>query len=156
MKAAGNGTYWVGNIAAATGADRYAGWSMVVAYRNPAAPLRDLRIFRGFADVTTNGTQLERDDPGQRVPDAAAGTVNASVGFVAWEGDKGISGETIKLGTTSLSDATHPADNFFNSSISDAGTQFITRNPSDINNFGVESPGSAPTECCPTARPRPT
>ena len=33
--AAGNGTYWVGDMQAATGADRYAGWSLVLAYRNP-------------------------------------------------------------------------------------------------------------------------
>ena len=35
VQAAGNGTYWVGDIPAATGEDRYAGWSLVVAYRNP-------------------------------------------------------------------------------------------------------------------------
>ena len=53
VTAAGNGTYWVADIHAGTGADRYAGWSLVVAYRNPALPLRDLSIFEGFADVTT-------------------------------------------------------------------------------------------------------
>ena len=35
VQAAGNGTYWVGDIAATQGVDRYAGWSLVVAYRNP-------------------------------------------------------------------------------------------------------------------------
>ena len=52
VKAAGNGTYWVGDIQATAGADRYAGWSLIVAYRNPAAPLRDLRIYHGFSSVS--------------------------------------------------------------------------------------------------------
>ena len=138
VKAAGNGTYSVGNLAAATGVDRYAGWSMVVAYRNPAAPLRDLRIFRGFANVTTSAGNDNVDIPINGFLAPAAGPVNASVGVVAWEGDKGLTGETAKLNGTTLTDATHPLGNFFNSSISDAGTQITTRNPPDINNFGVD------------------
>jgi len=138
VKAAGNGTYWVGNIAAGTGVDRYAGWSLVVAYRNPAAPLRDLRIFRGFADVTTGPGNENVDIPISGFLAPAAGAVNASVGVVAWEGDKGITGEAVKLNGTTLSSATNPATNFFNSAISDAGTPITTRNPNYLNNFGTD------------------
>jgi len=138
VQAAGNGTYWVGNISAATGEDRYAGWSLIVAYRNPAAPLRDLRIFRGFADVTTSGTNNNVTIPIDGFLAPAAGPVNASVGVVAWEGDRGLTGEVVKLNGTTLSSATNPANNFFNSAISDAGTPITTRNPSFVNNFGVD------------------
>src|SRR6476646_3604515 len=138
VQAAGNGTYWVGNSSAATGEDRYAGWSLIVAYRNPAAPLRDLRIFRGFADVTTSGSNNNVTIPINGFLAPAAGPVNASVGFVAWEGDKGLTGEAVKLNGTTLSSATNPANNFFNSAISDAGTPITTRNPNYLNNFGTD------------------
>ena len=138
VQAAGNGTYWVGNISAATGEDRYAGWSLIVAYRNPAAPLRDLRIFRGFADVTTTTGNDNVTIPINGFLAPAAGPVNASVGVVAWEGDKGLTGEVVKLNGTTLSSATNPANNFFNSAISDAGTPITTRNPNFVNNFGVD------------------
>jgi hypothetical protein len=47
VQAEGVGTWWGANIAAATGADRYAGWTLVVAYQNPALPLRNLTVFDG-------------------------------------------------------------------------------------------------------------
>ena len=73
VAAAGNGTYWVGRHPGRHRADRYAGWSLVVAYRNPSLPLRDLSIFEGFADVTTTTGNSSRDDPGVRVPDPGDG-----------------------------------------------------------------------------------
>ena len=38
VQSAGAGTYWGADIAAATGSDRYAGWSLVVAVEDPARP----------------------------------------------------------------------------------------------------------------------
>ena len=37
-----------------------------------------------------------------------------------------------------MSSATNPANNFFNSAISDAGTPITTRNPNYANTFGVD------------------
>ena len=51
VRAAGPGTYWGANVVAGTGEDRYAGWSLVVVYRAPGLPLRNLTVFDGFADV---------------------------------------------------------------------------------------------------------
>ena len=56
VQATGPGTYWGANVPAATGEDRYAGWSLVVVYREPTLPLRNLTVFDGFSDVG-------RDDP---------------------------------------------------------------------------------------------
>ncbi len=39
VQAAGPGTYWGADVPAATGADRYSGWSLVVVYRSPSLPL---------------------------------------------------------------------------------------------------------------------
>ncbi|MFT3852678.1 MAG: hypothetical protein QM733_08080 [Ilumatobacteraceae bacterium] len=138
VAAAGNGTYWAADIQAATGLDRYAGWSLVVAYRNPAQPLRDLSIFEGFANVTTQSGDTRVDIPVSGFLTPATGVVNASVGFVAWEGDRSLTGETVTLNGATLSDATRPANNFFASGITDAGTNITARNASNANNFGVD------------------
>ncbi|MDQ6658157.1 MAG: DUF11 domain-containing protein, partial [Actinomycetota bacterium] len=142
VKTAGNGTYWVGNIAAATGQDRYAGWSLTVVYRNPAFPLRDLRVYEGFADVTSAAGNNSVDIPISGILTPATGTVNAAIGFVAWEGDLGITGDGAALvnnGTvTPLSNASRPADNFFDSAIAEAGANITDRNPNYVNNLGVD------------------
>lgn len=138
VQAAGPGTYWVADLAAATGADRYGGWSLAVAYRNPAAPLRDLRIFEGFADVTSAAGNSNVDIPISGFLTPSSGTVNAAVGVVAWEGDRGSTGDALRLNGVQVSDAAHPASNYFNAAISDVGANIATRNPSDVNNFGVD------------------
>ncbi len=111
----------------------------MVAYRNPSLPLRDLSVFEGFADVTTTPAANSIGDiPISGFLTPATGTVNASVGFVAWEGDRGLTGEQVLLNGTQLSDASRPATNFFNSGITDAGVNITARNANYANNFGVD------------------
>lgn len=138
VQAGGSGTYWVGDIRAATGQDRYAGWSLVVAYSNPGLPLRDLRIFEGFADVTTDGNNDNVNIPISGFLTPLNGDVTAAIGVVAWEGDRGSAGDALKLGNTVLSDASHPAGNFFASAISDSGTNITNRNPNYVNTLGFD------------------
>ncbi|GAA2979621.1 DUF11 domain-containing protein [Actinokineospora diospyrosa] len=138
VRAAGNGIYAAADIGAATGQDRYAGWSLIVAYRNPALPLRNLRVFEGFADITSAAGNNSVDIPVSGFLTPTTGNVNASVGVVAWEGDYGTTGDALRLGSTTLSDATRPASNFFDSRISDAGVDQTGRNPANLNNFGVD------------------
>ena len=54
VAAAGGGTYSVGNVRAGTGGDRYAGWSLVVAYRDTAQPARNLTVFDGLTTIASN------------------------------------------------------------------------------------------------------
>lgn len=37
VAAAGSGEYWVGDVYEATGEDRYSGWAIIVAYRDPSS-----------------------------------------------------------------------------------------------------------------------
>ncbi|RLK62375.1 CARDB domain-containing protein [Actinokineospora cianjurensis] len=138
VKAGGNGLYMGADIGAATGQDRYAGWSLIVSYRNPSLPLRNLRVFEGFADITSATGNNSVDIPVTGFLTPTTGNVNASVGVVAWEGDYGTTGDALRLAGTTLSDATRPAANFFDSRISDAGVDQIGRNPANLNNFGID------------------
>ena len=46
------GVYTVADVQSATGEDRYAGWSLIVAYEAPADPPRNLTVFDGLQSVT--------------------------------------------------------------------------------------------------------
>ena len=118
VSAAGPGTWFGANVAAATGADRYGGWTLVVAYRNPGLPLRDLTVFNGFDNIGgTNSDTITIS--GFLAP--FTGPVRTTVGIVAYEGDSGITGDTFKLNSTALTTAVRPANNFFDSAISNLG-----------------------------------
>jgi hypothetical protein len=79
VQAAGAGTYWGANVAAATGQDRYAGWSLAVVYRSPSLPLRNLTVFDGFTAVGSGAPQTITIS-GFLAP--LAGTVATQLGLV--------------------------------------------------------------------------
>ena len=89
--AAGSGTYTVGNVKLTTGdvgsavTGRYAGWALVVAYRDPNAPPRNLTVFNGYAEVTGSDNNVTATITGFQAP--PFGTVRARLGVVAFEGD---------------------------------------------------------------------
>jgi hypothetical protein len=58
VQQAGPGTYFGADVPAATGEDRYSGWSLVVVYRSPSLPLRNLTVNDGLADVGQNDPQI--------------------------------------------------------------------------------------------------
>ena len=75
------------------GSDRrgpLSGWSLVVVYRAPSLPLRNLTVFDGLADVGQNDPQTITIS-GFRTP--VTGAVDARIGLVAYEGDVGSSGD---------------------------------------------------------------
>lgn len=132
----GAGTYAGANVSAATGMDRYGGWSLVVAYSNPALPLRDLTVFSGFDSQRLGTTPDELPINGFVSP--PSGPVHASVGVLAWEGDRGVGGDILKLNGQPLSDSLTPADNFFNSTVSSGGSPVGTRDPAYPNTMGFD------------------
>ncbi len=141
VRAAGPGAYTGADVPAATGEDRYSGWSLVVVYRAPSLPLRNLTVFDGLADVG-------RDDPqtvsisGFRTP--VTGTVNARIGLVAYEGDRGSTGDRAILRDASNPDGTllstplSPGTNFFNGTNDDNGQVVTARTPADVNMLGFD------------------
>ncbi|WP_322919226.1 hypothetical protein [Nocardioides renjunii] len=146
VRGAGPGTYWGADIVAATGVDRYAGWSLVVAVEDPAAPLRDLTVFSGYATVVSNET-VDTTISGFLAP--PTGAVGARFGGVTYEGDAGITGDYFQVGTSRLADAQSPSANFFGSRITNGGANLTNRTPASLNNLGidakvVDAPGTIP------------
>ncbi len=137
VKAAGAGTYSVADVQAGTGGDRYAGWTLVVAYRDPTQPPRNLTVDDGFITVSSGSPPVTIPVGGFRTP--PTGPVRTTLGFVAYEGDEGLTGDSATLNSTKLSDPGSPANNFFDSSITSLGTNVTTRNPSDSNNWAYDS-----------------
>ncbi|MEV6344439.1 Ig-like domain-containing protein [Actinoplanes sp. NPDC051851] len=136
VSGAGNGVYRVADIQAGTGRDRYAGWSLAIAYQNSAEDMHSLRIFDGFGVVNSSSTSVNIVASGFQTPQS--GTVNAKIGTVVYEGDRGKTGDTLQLNSTSMSDAENPATNFFNSTVSDAGSLVTDRTPGWKNLMGVD------------------
>ncbi|MFC7273892.1 Ig-like domain-containing protein [Paractinoplanes rhizophilus] len=130
----GNGVYGVANIQASTAAGMFAGWALVVAYRNPAEDLRALRVYDGFAQVSPDEAQISVT--GFETPHS--GTVHAKIGAVAYEGDRGTTGDSFEVDGQRLSDAQNPANNFFNSTVSDSAAMVGGRNPGYVNTLGFD------------------
>ncbi|MCD5314794.1 Ig-like domain-containing protein [Kineosporia babensis] len=143
VRNAGSGTYFGADVHAITGNGAYAAWSLVVVYRDPSQPQRNLVVFDGFGTVqnAAGDTSVEMDLTGLSAP--ASGTVNARLGAVVFEGDAGIVGDKFEFvrqdaSVLTLSDAQNPANNFFNSTVTDGGTNVAGRNPSG-QTFGFDA-----------------
>jgi uncharacterized repeat protein (TIGR01451 family) len=135
VSAAGVGTYTTANVQAGLGADRYAGWTMVVAYSDPNGTMKNLSVFDGFQ--TVSGTDVSIPVSGFLTP--PTGPVNSTIGVVAYEGDAGTAGDKLTVNGTVITDATNATTNFFNSTISNAGAINTSRNPANVNTLGYDS-----------------
>ncbi|HET6174232.1 MAG TPA: DUF11 domain-containing protein [Gaiellales bacterium] len=133
----GGGSYTVANVQAGTGADRHAGWSLVVAYQDASLPARNLTIFDGFGQVALNA-HVPITVSGFKTPLAPA-AVNTQIGVVAYEGDRNLTGDGLALNGTPLGDVAHPSGNFFDSSISTLGTPVSGSTPDYKNQLGFDA-----------------
>ncbi len=136
VRASRSGTYAVANVQAGTGVDRHAGWALVVAYRDPARPSRNLTVFDGFAAVSTANPVVTINVSGFVTP--FAGPVNTHVGVVAYEGDFGSTGDQLQLNSTVLTDALNPSNNFFNSTVTRLGSSVTAKSPNYANQLGFD------------------
>ena len=136
VASAGNGDYSVANIQAITGvASVWAGWSLVIVYENNTLPLRNLTVFDGYG-LVTGSPGVVINVSGFLTP--LSGPVVTRLGTVGYDGDRSLTGDTFSVNGTQISDANNPANNFYNSTISELGVSVTTRNPSYNNTLGVE------------------
>ena len=145
VRQAGTATYTVANVQAERGPDQFAGWSLVVAYRDPAASPRELSVFDGFNYVDGNSPGKRVDIPIDGFTTPPAGDVQAKIGAISYEGDLGLAGDSLQFkgdksaAFTTLSNAANPANNFFNSSITDTGTRRTDKSPDYVNQLGYDA-----------------
>lgn len=133
--AAGAGTYIVGGIQLSAGAGSHAGWSMVVAYADPAGVMRNLTVFDGFNTVSSGPININVS--GFLTP--PVGPVNTKLGVVAYEGDLGTTGDQLFLNNVAMSDSKNATNNFFNATVTNTGNSVTNRSPSDVNTMGFDA-----------------
>src|SRR4051812_8725009 len=138
VKAGGAGLYGVANVQAGTGGDRYAGWSLVVAYEDLDQPPRNLSVFDGLTVVSQGTPAVDINVSGFTT--APTGPVRTTLGAIAYEGDLGKTGDGMKLAGQTISDAANPATDLFNSSVTAGGTRVMTgRSPAQENHLGFDA-----------------
>jgi uncharacterized repeat protein (TIGR01451 family) len=95
----------------------FLGWSVVIFYELPSAPVRNLTLFDDFT-IVNNPAGTATTVTGFVVPPAA---FDAKLGVIAYEGDQQTLQDTLTFNGTALTDGVNPVDNFFNSSRSVLG-----------------------------------
>ena len=131
VSAGGAGAYTTANVQTGRGLDRYAGWSLLVAYHSPSASPRNMTIFDGLETVNSNDPPHELSVSGFRTP--PFGPVTSALGFVVYEGDRSLGGDSGSLNTTVS------RDNLFDSRISHFGQAVTTKTPNYDNQLGFDA-----------------
>jgi large repetitive protein len=147
VAAAGNGIYTAADVQTTNNAvNVYGGWSLVVAYSNPASPTRNLSVYDGYQRVNsgTAGGGINISLSGFITP--PFGAVNTTIGTVAYDGDRTSTEGTagLQFGPTAATlspvfNTANPQTDYFNSTISDFGVKRTTgQSPAFDNNFGFD------------------
>ncbi|UQN06700.1 DUF11 domain-containing protein [Deinococcus sp. QL22] len=153
VQAGGSGAYTVANINSTQGAGTWANWTLVVAFKNSALPVRNLSVFDGLQNASDPSVPLDIGVSGFLTP--SLGTVNSTIGVVAYDGDRGAgegagTGGSLQFGANSAAlspvfNAANPVNDVFNSTISALGTEVTAgRNPTFSNTLGLDIDTFAP------------
>jgi len=137
VQTAGNGLYTVSELDVSSiisqycpNATNYAGWSLVVLYKNEELPINQLNIYDGFKNVP-NELSITLDN--LNVIDNAG----AKIGFIAWEGDSGIAvNETLRVNGNIIGNPPlNPINNAFNGTNSFTGSNALYNMDLDVYNI---------------------
>ncbi|THF68078.1 hypothetical protein E7T06_17970 [Deinococcus sp. Arct2-2] len=147
VQAGGSGAYTVANINSTQGAGTWANWTLVVAFKDVALPVRNLSVFNGLQSAADPNFPLDISVSGFLTP--SVGAVNSTVGVVAYDGDRGAAegagtGGSLQFGTNSgalnpVFNAANPVNDVCNSTISALGTEITAgQNPTFANTLGLD------------------
>jgi gliding motility-associated-like protein len=108
----------------------FAGWAMVIVFKNNTLPLNQLNVYDGMQFVSQTQQEIVINLNTLNVVD----NQNANIGFLAWEGDSGLAvNETLRINGNTLSNPPiNPATNAFNGTNSILGTQNLFNMDLDI------------------------
>ncbi|MGJ8593628.1 MAG: gliding motility-associated C-terminal domain-containing protein [Aquaticitalea sp.] len=145
------GKYQVANVEAKTGnlsshgggnTGTSGGWQVVFVYESPSLPRKNITLFDGYAHVTSAVNNFDINFNGfQTIP---LGNVNADLVIGSLEGDRSLSGDRLQIRNVAgnfvdISSQTRSSSNFFNSSITIGGSNFVDRNPASTNTLGFDA-----------------
>jgi gliding motility-associated-like protein len=140
VQATGNGTYTLSDLDVssfvslhAQNSTNFAGWSLIVVYKNTSLPLNQLNIYDGLQVVSQLQNNLNVTLNALNVID----NVDAKIGFLAWEGDSGIQvNETLRINGNIISNPPlNPANNAFNGTNSTTNSNQLYNMDLDIYNI---------------------
>jgi gliding motility-associated-like protein len=108
----------------------FGGWAVTVVYEDATLPNNQVNVFDGLENVNRNNQTLEITLNNLMVLD----TQGAKIGFLAWEGDRGIAiNETLRINNNILSNPPlNPADNAFNGTNSFTGSDLLYNMDIDV------------------------
>ncbi len=142
-----NGTYTVANVCSPAGIVNTAGgWTIVIAYSDPATIVRNLSVFDGSAIMNGGDPALHIPISGFLTP--PSGPVSCELGAVVFDGDrvstdeysfKQNSNPLIGSYTSLTPNATANLNDMWNSTISRYGAVVTTRNPAHQNTLGYDA-----------------
>ena len=90
----------------------FIGWSVVVFYRLPTEPPRNLALFDGLDQLSSSGTKQSSLTVNNIT--AATTGVSAQLGVVAYAGNADLTGDQLQVNGAAITNAYNPANNFFN------------------------------------------
>ncbi|MEU5160562.1 DUF3344 domain-containing protein [Streptomyces sp. NPDC020875] len=142
VRQSGAGLWTVAQINVAMGHSKtgaWGGWTLAVAYEDPAEPLRHLSLWDGFQTLNAEHPSYEITLDGLRVPAGAKGIA----GIAGYDGDRGVTGDRARIRTNTgktfeLENTDNPAGDLMNSTITGPGTA-IVRQPAHKNTLGYDS-----------------
>lgn len=142
-----NGTYTIANLCSPAGiSNTSGGWTIVIAYADPATVVRNLTVFDGSAIMNGGDPPLHIPITGFLTP--PTGPVSCELGAVVYDGDrvsqdefsfKQNSNPAIGTYTNLTPNATANLNDMWNSSITYKGAVVNTRNPAHNNTLGFDA-----------------
>ena len=143
-----SGTYTFGSVGgfadqAGDNKNRSGGWALIVQYDRASDPMRSLVVLDGMVVISNNTREVAL---GLLGPGAPPEGVKARIGFVAWDGDRGVDRTdhvSLKSGATptviDFADASNPLDDIFNSTVCIAGLPSAGGLPAYPNTLGFDA-----------------
>ena len=137
--------YTVANVVATQDYASWGGWVLVLVYEDALESMRNLTVFDGLAMITMGGggNNSTVDVPISGFLTPPLGPVDLELGVVAYDGDRGESGDRLGFnggsGFEYISDATHDESNAFNSTHSNDGAMTPWRMPAFNNTLGHDA-----------------
>lgn len=147
-KSSPNGDYFVSGIKTALGKNAFGAWSLFVVYEKDGETFKNISIYDGFFSIASSTDEAlgqfkskSVDISGFLTP--TSGVVNSKLLMFSAEGDMDYQSETLTMTNKSgsevaISNSLNPANNAFNSNITENGATFTDRNPSYSNTVGID------------------